>query len=211
MNDAPTSVVFDLGGVLIDWDPRHLYRELIKDEAAMKAFLADVVGQTWNRQQDAGRSIAEANAELIANHPEHRELIEAYYGEFDRMMKGPIDGTVEVLQDLSANQVPLYALTNWSAETFPLAQARFDFLDLFKGVVVSGREGMRKPDTAIFELLCDRYDLEAEDTLFIDDHRPNVEAAEKLGFHTVLFSGPSQLRGRLTGWGLLAPRQSGLF
>jgi 2-haloacid dehalogenase len=206
VNDAPTSVVFDLGGVLIDWDPRHLYRDLIPDEAAMEAFLTDVVGQPWNRKQDAGRPIADANAELIARFPQHKDLIEAYYGAFDRMMRGPIDGTVEVLEVLCANNVPVYALTNWSAETFPLARERFGFLDLFKGIVVSGEEGLRKPDAAIFELLCERFDLEAEDTLFIDDHRPNVEAAEKLGFHTVLFSGPSQLRGRLTGWGLLPPR-----
>jgi len=206
MMDTPTSVVFDLGGVLIDWDPRHLYRDLIPDEAEMETFLENVVGQAWNRQQDAGRSIADANAELIAKHPEKRDLIEAYYGQFDTMMKGPIEGTVSVLEDLAANKVPVYALSNWSAETFPLAQERFDFLKLFKGIVISGQEGKRKPDPAIFDLLCERFDLEAEDTLFIDDHRPNVEASEKLGFHTVLFSGPSQLRGRLTGWGLLPPR-----
>lgn len=206
MNDAPSSVVFDLGGVLIDWDPRHLYRDLIPNEAEMEKFLDDVVGQPWNRQQDAGRSIAEANAELIAKHPDKKDLIEAYYGEFDRMMKGSIGGTVEVLQALADINVPIYALSNWSAETWPLAQARFGFLKLFKGVVISGQEGIRKPDPAIFDLLCDRFELEADETLFIDDHRPNVEAAEKLGFYTVLFSGPSQLRGRLTGWGLLPPR-----
>tara|TARA_B100000686_G_scaffold332341_1_gene396979 strand:- start:389 stop:1009 length:621 start_codon:yes stop_codon:yes gene_type:complete len=206
VNDAPSSVVFDLGGVLIDWDPRHLYRDLIPNEAEMEKFLDDVVGQPWNRQQDAGRSIAEANAELIAKHPDKKDLIEAYYGEFDRMMKGSIGGTVEVLQALADINVPIYALSNWSAETWPLAQARFGFLKLFKGVVISGQEGIRKPDPAIFDLLCDRFELEADETLFIDDHRPNVEAAEKLGFYTVLFSGPSQLRGRLTGWGLLPPR-----
>ncbi len=206
MNDAPSSVVFDLGGVLIDWDPRHLYRDLIPNEAEMEKFLDDVVGQPWNRQQDAGRSIAEANAELIAKHPDKKDLIEAYYGEFDRMMKGSIGGTFEVLQALADINVPIYALSNWSAETWPLAQARFGFLKLFKGVVISGQEGIRKPDPAIFDLLCDRFELEADETLFIDDHRPNVEAAEKLGFYTVLFSGPSQLRGRLTGWGLLPPR-----
>ncbi|MBN36169.1 MAG: hypothetical protein CMM46_15610 [Rhodospirillaceae bacterium] len=172
----------------------------------MEKFLDDVVGQPWNRQQDAGRSIAEANAELIAKHPDKKDLIEAYYGEFDRMMKGSIGGTFEVLQALADINVPIYALSNWSAETWPLAQARFGFLKLFKGVVISGQEGIRKPDPAIFDLLCDRFELEADETLFIDDHRPNVEAAEKLGFYTVLFSGPSQLRGRLTGWGLLPPR-----
>ena len=191
MMDAPTSVVFDLGGVLIDWDPRHVYRDLISDEAEMENFLENVVGPAWNRQQDAGRSIADANAELMAKHPEKRELIEAYYGQFDTMMKGPIEGTVSVLEDLAANGVPVYALSNWSAETFPLAQERFDFLKLFKGIVISGHEGLRKPDSALFDLLCDRFELEPEDTLFIDDARPNVEAAEKLGFYTVLFSGPA--------------------
>jgi 2-haloacid dehalogenase len=201
----PTHVVFDLGGVLIDWNPRHLYRDLIPDEVERERFLEEVVGQPWNRKQDAGRSIAEANAELIARFPQHRALIEAFYGQFDRMMKGAIEGTVAILHELGDTGVPLYALSNWAAETFPIAQRRFDFFDRFDGMLISGREMMRKPETAIFELLCTRFDLEPGATVFIDDHEDNITAAHALGFHTVHFREPDQLRNALVGWGLLPP------
>src|SRR5579859_3138781 len=122
-------VVFDLGGVLIDWNPRHLYRKLFADEAAMESFLATVCTQEWNEQQDAGRSFAEAAALLCAQHPQHAELIEAYGARFDEMMKGSIHGSVTILKALHGRGVPLYALSNWSAETYPLAAKRFDFLE----------------------------------------------------------------------------------
>ncbi|MBT5432541.1 MAG: HAD family phosphatase [Rhodospirillaceae bacterium] len=205
MTTPPTHVVFDLGGVLIDWNPRHLYRDLIPDEVERERFLEEVVGQPWNRKQDAGRSIAEANAELIARFPQHRALIEAFYGQFDRMMKGAIEGTVAILHELGDTGVPLYALSNWAAETFPIAQRRFDFFDRFDGMLISGREMMRKPETAIFELLCTRFDLEPGATVFIDDHEDNITAAHALGFHTVHFREPDQLRNALVGWGLLPP------
>ncbi|MBT6203352.1 MAG: HAD family phosphatase [Rhodospirillaceae bacterium] len=205
MTTPPTHVVFDLGGVLIDWNPRHLYRDLIPDEVERERFLEEVVGQPWNRKQDAGRSIAEANAELIARFPQHRALIEAFYGQFDRMMKGAIEGTVAILHELGDTGVPLYALSNWAAETFPIAQRRFDFFDRFDGMLISGREMMRKPETAIFELLCTRFDPEPGATVFIDDHEDNITAAHALGFHTVHFREPDQLRNALVGWGLLPP------
>src|SRR5579872_5003147 len=155
MNTAPPSiVVFDLGGVLIDWNPRHLYRKLFAgDEAAMEHFLATICTQAWNERQDAGRSFADAAAQLTALHPDKTALIEAYGVRFDEMLAGPIHGTLDVLAALRERQVPLYALSNWSAETYPLAERRFAFLQWFRGIVISGREGMIKPDPRIFRLL----------------------------------------------------------
>ncbi len=203
MKPPPTHVVFDLGGVLIDWDPRHLYRDLITDEAEREHFLTEVCGPEWNVQQDAGRTIAEANADAIARHPDKRELIEAYYGRFDSMMKGAIDGTVALLEALDARGTPLYALTNWSAETFHHGERRFAFLERFDGILVSGREGLRKPDPAIFHLLCERFSLEPAACLFIDDSARNVESADGLGFHAHHFRTPQDLRVALVAHGLL--------
>src|SRR5205809_2898593 len=139
--------IFDLGGVLLDWNPRHLYRKLFADdEAAMEHFLATVCTTEWNEKQDAGRSFAEAVQELLPRHADKIELIEAFGKRFDEMVPGPIDGTVEVLAELKRRDVPLYAITNWSAETYPLCQNRFDFLSWFRAIVVSGHEGVMKPD-----------------------------------------------------------------
>jgi 2-haloacid dehalogenase len=199
----PTHVVFDLGGVLIDWNPRHLYRDLIPDDAEREHFLSEVCGPDWNVLQDAGRTIAEANADAIARHPDKRDLIEAYYDRFDAMMKDAIHGTVAVLEELHAGGVPLYALTNWSAETFHHGERRFAFLECFDGILVSGREGLRKPDPAIFHLLCARYALEPAACVFIDDSAANAESAAALGFHAHHFTEPEKLRAELLGYRLL--------
>ncbi|MGH7124978.1 MAG: HAD family hydrolase, partial [Stellaceae bacterium] len=167
-------VVFDLGGVLIDWNPRHLYRKLIDDEAAMEVFLSTVCTQAWNERQDAGRTFAEAAAILRAQHPHHAELIEAYGSRFDEMMKGPIQGSVTILETLHRRGVPLYALSNWSHETFPLAQCRFDFLNLFRGVVISGEVGVIKPDERIFRILLERHRIEPNHAVYIDDNPRNA-------------------------------------
>src|SRR4051812_2156262 len=137
-------VVFDLGGVLLQWDPRHLYRKLFADEAAMETFLAQVCTVEWNERQDAGRTFREAVAELMPQHEDKRELIEAFGARFGEMIPGALEGTVEILRELKARGTPLYALTNWSAETYPPQRLRFAFLDLFDGVVVSGEEGVIK-------------------------------------------------------------------
>src|SRR5712691_7243123 len=148
------SVVFDLGGVLIDWDPRHLYRKLFAaDEAAMEHFLATVCTHEWNRGQDAGRSFAEGARLLKAEHPEKADLIDAYGARFDEMMAGPIAGSLEILAELRDRDTPLYALSNWSAETYPPAFDRFEFLRWFRGILVSGDVKVIKPDPRIFELL----------------------------------------------------------
>jgi len=196
-------VVFDLGGVLIDWNPRHLYRKLIANEAAMETFLSTVCTQAWNERQDAGRTFAEAAALLYAQHPHHRELIEAYGTRFDEMMKGPIDGSVTILETLHRRGVPLYALSNWSHETFPMAQRRFDFLKLFRGMVISGQVGVIKPDPQIFRILLERHQIEPDAAVYIDDNPRNAEAARAFGIHGIHFTDPAKLRRELEGLRLL--------
>ena len=198
-----TAVVFDLGGVLIDWDPRYLYRTLFADETAMEDFLATVTTPEWNRAQDAGRPWSEAVEELAARHPEKRELIEAYWRRWPETLGGAIEPTVAVLRDLRATDVRLYALSNWSAETFPIARPRYPFLDWFDGIVISGQEGLIKPDARIFEVLLDRYELQPDQTVFVDDHVPNVDAAAVLGIRALRFTDADTLRGDLRRLGLL--------
>lgn len=190
-----TTVIFDLGAVLIDWDPRHVYRDLFPgDEAGMEAFLADVTNATWNHQMDAGRSWADAVAELVALHPERRDLIEAYWTRWPDMLRGAIPGTVAVLRELRDAGVRLLALTNWSAETFPVARERFDFLGWFEGIVVSGEERLAKPDPAIYRVLLERYAVDAAQAVFVDDRPENVAAAEALGMTGIVFRSPDELR-----------------
>ncbi|HEX4745568.1 MAG TPA: HAD family phosphatase [Gaiellaceae bacterium] len=202
---SPTTVVFDLGGVLIDWDPRYLYGKLFDDPDEMEAFLAEVTTMEWNARQDAGRPWGEAIEALVAEHPEQRELIEAFHGRWTEMLAGEIQETVEVLAELRVAGVRLLALSNWSAETFPVARERFDFLGWFEGIVVSGEVGLVKPDRRIFEHLVERFALEPEETLFIDDSAANVAAARSLGFRTIVFTDPLALRRELVDRGLLPP------
>jgi 2-haloacid dehalogenase len=199
-----TTVVFDLGGVLIDWDPRYLYRRLLDSDEEIDAFLDEVGFADWNHEVDAGRhSWAEAVEALSTRHPHHRGLIEAYPQRFTETIPGPIHGTVEVLVELHATGTSLLALTNWSAELFTVARERFEFLQLFDGIVVSGEERVAKPDPRIFRLLVDRYGLEPARTLFVDDRQDNVVAAEAVGLRGALFTGPDDLRRALSRLGLL--------
>jgi len=197
------TVIFDIGGVLIDWNPRHLYHKLFDDEAAMEHFLAEVCSPLWNAEQDAGRPFAAATAAAVAEHPEHREMIEQYFARWPEMMAGTIDGTVDVLAELRARRVPLYALSNWSAETYPMARERFDFFDWFDGIVVSGEEGVMKPDPRIYAVLQTRYGVTPERAVFVDDSKPNVAMAEQLGLHPIHFTAPPALRAELGRLGLL--------
>jgi 2-haloacid dehalogenase len=199
----PTTVVFDLGGVLVDWDPRYMYRQLFDDPDEMESFLAEVTTAEWNAHQDAGRPWAEAIELLVAEHPQRRELIEAYRRRWPEMLAGEIPGTVDVLADLRAAGVRLLALSNWSAETFPVARERFEFLAWFEEIVVSGEVGVNKPDRRIFEHLMEHFDIEPRAALFIDDSSANVEAAEELGFGAVLFTDAGALRRELVRLGLL--------
>ena len=200
---APTTVVFDLGGVLVDWDPRYLYRRLFDDPDEMESFLAEVTTLEWNAHQDAGRPWAEAIELLVAEHPERRELIEAFHRRWPEMLAGEIEGTVDVLAELRTAGVRLVALSNWSAEMFPVARARFDFLDWFEGIVISGDVGVNKPDRRIFEHLVERFRLDPAATLFIDDSPANVRAATALGFRTIRFTDATALRLELVRVGLL--------
>jgi 2-haloacid dehalogenase len=205
---APTTVVFDLGGVLIDWDPRYLYRELFDDPDEMEAFLAEVTTAEWNAHQDAGRPWADGVAVLVAEHPERRELIEAFHGRWGEMLRGEIQGTVDVLAELRGCRVRLVALSNWSSETFPIARARFDFLEWFEGIVISGEVGVNKPDRRIFEHLVERFGIEPETALFVDDAPANVDAARALGFRALEFTDAAALRVELVRLGLLSGRAS---
>jgi len=197
-------VVFDLGGVLLEWNPRHLYRKLFPgDEAAMERFLAEVCTEEWNERQDAGRTFAEAVAELLPAHADKAELIHAFGHRFDEMIPGALEGTVDIMSELKRRFVPLYALTNWSSETFPSQRARFPFLTWFDGIVVSGDEGMIKPDPRIFRILLERHRIAPEEAVFIDDNAKNADAASALGIHGIHFRSPEQLRGELARLDLL--------
>lgn len=186
-------IIFDLGAVLIDWNPRHLYRKIFDDEAAMETFLRHICTPDWNAEQDRGRSWQEAVDMLSAEHPEQRELIRAYRNRWDEMLNGPIEGSVAILERLHGEGYELHALTNWSAETFPVARERYAFLERFRTILVSGDERLIKPDPAIFQLMLDRIDHPAERCLFIDDSEKNIDAAARLGFDVIHFSNPEQL------------------
>lgn len=201
---TPTTVVFDIGQVLIEWDPRHLYRDLFEGyEDLMEHFLETVCTPAWNLEQDRGRPWDAAVATLTADHPDCAELIRAYHERWEEMVPGPMPGTPEILLALKERGTPLYSITNFSAEKFALTRRRFDFLNLFDGIVVSGEEWLVKPDPAIFRLLLDRYGLEAADCVFIDDSAANVEAASRVGMVAHHFTGADRLRGELEGLGLL--------
>jgi len=198
------TVIFDLGGVLLDWNPRHLYRSLFAgDDAAMERFLATVCNSEWNRQQDAGRPCAEGCALLAAEHPDKAALIEAYYTRHLDMIAGPIAGAVDILAGLRARGTPLYFLTNYSAETYPLALGRYDFLSWFKGGIVSGEHGVIKPDPAIYRLLIERHGIDPTRAVFIDDVAANAEAARPFGIHPIHFTSATALRLVLAELGLL--------
>ncbi len=196
--------VFDLGGVLIDWNPRYMYRKLFAgDEAAMEHFLATVCTQSWNEKQDAGRTFAEGCAILKKDHPEQSQLIDAWFPRYDEMFGGAIQGSVAILSELRTRKVPLYALSNWSTETFPVALRLFNFLHWFQGVLLSGEARLLKPDPRLFQLLLQRYTIDPKHVVYVDDHARNVEAARKLGMHGIHFTDPAALRRELSLLGLL--------
>jgi 2-haloacid dehalogenase len=198
-------VIFDFGGVLVDWNPRYLYRKLFGDDTAgMERFLAEVCSNEWNLQQDAGRPFAEAVTELAARYPGQADLIRAYHERWEETLAGPIDGSIAILRELKDAGHRLYGLTNWSHETFPFALARFAFFAWFDGIVVSGEERLVKPDPRLFIRLLERYGVDPRGTVFIDDNPPNVDAAIALGMHGIQFRSPEQLRAELVRLGLLA-------
>jgi 2-haloacid dehalogenase len=193
------SVVFDLGGVLLDWNPRHLYRRLIDDEAEMERFLGEVCTLQWHAAHDRGVPMAESCAALAAARPEYAELINAWSKRSEEMIAGPIGGSVAILEELLQKGVRCYALTNMERETYPLRRQRFPFMGWFAGTVVSSYEGVAKPDPEIFRRLVDRFGLAPERTVVIDDSPPNIDTAVSLGMTAVRFTSPTALRVALDG------------
>ncbi|HEV7266575.1 MAG TPA: HAD family phosphatase [Falsiroseomonas sp.] len=197
-------VVFDVGNVLIRWDPRHLYRQLFRTEAEMERFLAEVCTNDWNIEQDRGRTWAEAIAERVALFPQHDTLIRAYSDRWQEMVPGEVAGTAAILDSLRAGGVPLYAITNFSAEKFAESAVRFPLLRGFRDVVVSAHERLIKPDPAIYRLLLERNGLDAGRCLFVDDSEKNVRGAEAVGMRAHHFRDAPTLAAELARLGLLA-------
>jgi 2-haloacid dehalogenase len=196
--------IFDLGGVVIDWNPRYLYRKMFNgNETAMEDFLAAVCTSSWNEQQDAGRSFADGCDSLKRLHPDKAELIDAWFQRYGEMLGGEIPGTVEILRELRSRSIPIYALSNWSAETFPIALRRFECLNWFNGVLLSGEVKLLKPDRRIFETFLDTFRIDPSRGIYIDDRSENVEAAIELGMRGIVFTDSRALRAELTGAGLL--------
>ena len=196
------AVVFDLGNVLIPFDPRWLFRKLLPDDASIDRFFAETGFSAWNTEMDAGRRFADGIAAHSQRFPHYQSLFEAFFERWIETVGDPIAESVELLQGLQRNGVRTYALTNFSAETYPLAAARFSFLADFDGAVVSGHEGVLKPDPAIYRRLLQRYSIVAERAVFIDDKLENVEAARRLGFHGIHFTDPALVRPALRALGL---------
>jgi 2-haloacid dehalogenase len=203
MNKSIEAIIFDLGGVLIDWNPRYVYRKIFKTEEEVEWFLKNVTTPEWNENQDAGYPLHKATEELIAKHPEWEPEIKAYYGRWLEMLGDAIHETVEILQGLKqSGKYKLYALTNWSGETFPHALARFEFFKLFDGIVVSGDEKMRKPSAEFYKIILDRYHLDPSGTIFIDDSLRNIKGAEAVGITGIHFHNPWQLKEELERKGI---------
>ncbi|MFN3481601.1 HAD-IA family hydrolase [Rhabdaerophilum calidifontis] len=196
-----STLVFDVGNVLIHWDPDLLYRRLIPDPAARAAFFRDILPPDWNREQDRGRPWAEAEAERIALFPEKAELIRAFRAEWHDMVPHALDRNVRLLETAREKGIPCYAITNFAADTFAETQERFPFLTAFDGIVVSAAEQLLKPDPAIFTLFLDRYGRRAEECLFMDDSAANVAAAAALGFATILVMPETDLAAEVRAYG----------
>ncbi|HEY4336806.1 MAG TPA: HAD family phosphatase [Puia sp.] len=198
------TLVFDLGGVLIDWNPEYLYNKIIPDEQERKWFLSTICTPDWNEEQDAGRSLQEATDYLVKKFPEHEKSIRAYYGRWKEMLGGPIHETVEIFREVkNRGKLKLYALTNWSAETFPVALELYDFLHWFDGRLVSGEEKVRKPFPDIYKLLIDRFHIDPRHAIYVDDNIRNVMPARDLGFVGIHFRTPALFKEELQRLGVL--------
>ena len=197
------TIVFDLGAVLIDWNPRYFHRKIFTDEAEMEYFLTEICNSAWNLQMDAGKTFAQAGEEWAARYPRYAKQIKAFDAGWQEMLGGVIEDSVQILRELKQKGYRVYALTNWSAEKFPIARARFDFLKEFDGIVVSGDEKCVKPQPQIFQILLSRYHLQASNCIFIDDNAANIKGAQALGFDTILFASPEKLRTELRQRGVL--------
>lgn len=198
------TIIFDLGGVLLDWNPAYVYREVFNgDEEKVDWFLNTICTHDWNVEQDAGRTILEATETLTSQYPQYEDWIRIFYDRWEDMLGGEIKDTVVLLNKLKkANNHRLYALTNWSAETFPVAFKRYDFLQHFEGILVSGSEKTRKPFPKIYEIILDRYQINPTSSVFIDDNYENVAAAESFGIRGIQFQNAQQLAKELITLGV---------
>lgn len=198
MSSLPKAIIFDLGGVLIDWNPHHLYRKLFTNRHEMKYFLDNIATMDWNEEQDMGRPLKEGTDILVERFPQHEAPIRAYYDRWEEMLGGPVEGTLELFKQLKEEgKYQLYALSNWSAETMGIAQERYDFLNWFDGMVISGLEKTRKPFPEFYNRLLNRYGLKPNEVLFIDDNYRNVSGAEALGIPSIQFFDAEQLQEEL--------------
>ena len=191
------TIVFDFGGVLIDWKRRYLYNKVFEDKQDMEWFLENVCSDEWNMLQDAGIPFSETIPALQWKFPEYSDKIAMYEKRWSEMVGGPITGTVEILREIQAKNFSVYGLTNWGADTFPIVLKQFNFLRSLNGIVVSGDEKKVKPDPEFYQILIDRYQLNPEKCIFIDDNFMNIETAKTLGFKTILFMSPESLRMEL--------------
>ncbi|MCL4530103.1 MAG: HAD family phosphatase [Chloroflexi bacterium] len=197
------AVIFDFGGVLVDWSPHNLYRHYFEQPHEIDRFLSEINFAEWNAQQDKGRPFAQAVAELSSEFPQHARLISAFHEHWEDSIDGPIAGTVRILQKLKQFGYLLYGLSNWSAETFPLIREKFPFFDLLDDILLSGEVKLIKPDPQIFHFMLDKFKLEAQACLFIDDSLANIKTANELGFVAIHFQSPAQLEIELSARGVL--------
>lgn len=202
-NSAIKNIIFDFGGVVMDWNPRYFFKDYFNDDEKMEFFLKHIAEDDWNAEQDRGRSLREGTEIQIQKFPEWENELRAYYDNWSTMLKSDIPENVEVLRKLEHSEYELFGLTNWSAETFPYALENYDFFNVFKGkIVVSGTEELIKPDPKIWEVLLERYQLKSEESVFIDDNPKNIEVAETLGFLTVHIQQETNLEKELRNLGL---------
>jgi len=195
---AITTIIFDLGNVLVDWNPMHVYRDYFDSEEKRNYFFENICTSDWNEMQDEGRSIVEATQDLVNKFPEWEQPIRDYYGRWTEMLKGPIHESVEIFRQLKeSGKYKIYALTNWQAGLFDIALVRYNFMHWFDGRVVSGEEKTRKPFPEFYQRLLERYNINPAEALFIDDSLRNVKGAERLGINTIHFESPEQLKVEL--------------
>ena len=199
------TLVFDLGGVLVDWNPDYLYKNIIPDEEERRWFLSTICTPDWNEEQDAGRSLRDGTELLVKKYPGHEASIRAFYDRWEEMLGGPIHATVEIFRELKEKtDLKLYALTNWSAETFPVALELYEFLHWFDGRLVSGEEKIRKPMPEIYRLLIRRFGIDPKRAIYVDDNLRNVVPAQEEGFQGIHFRSPEQFRAELKELGVLS-------
>ena len=198
-----TTIVFDLGNVLIEWNPSHLYDKIFPNKKESDYFLSNICTMDWHSQQDAGRDIKEATEEKVKEHPDFAQPIRAFYARWKEMFGGPIEGSVNILKEVKEKGYKVYALSNWNAELFNYAIDDYPFLKWFDGKIISGEVKLKKPDEAIYQVMIERFSLTPQNTLFIDDTEKNIEEAKTLGFHCIHFKSAEQLRTHLNNLEIL--------